>query len=326
MFWKFFSENTAKEVMEIFARELEKEKDPNMDPNRTLVLLLKEVTKDGRIIPVEATLSGIRDEEGRLKYILSVSRDVSERLKLQRTIEESEEKLRIIFNSTKDAIFIHDADTGQIIDVNDSMLKMYGYESKQEVIGKDVSYFSGEGYYREMALDFIKKSLDSPQVFEWKARGKKGNEFWVEVSLTSTSFREIDIVVAVVRDISQRKMLEKRLREQVDLFGTLADVTSTGIGIFNEQGYVYVNKASESITGYSKEEFIGQPFYFMVHPDHRDLVIHRGLSRLKGEKDFPVRYEIKILTKKKVKKNGWTLQLAEYYIEEDQQLYGLCMI
>ncbi len=94
MFWKFFSENTAKEVMEIFARELEKEKDPNMDPNRTLVLLLKEVTKDGRIIPVEATLSGIRDEEGRLKYILSVSRDVSERLKLQRTIEESEEKIK----------------------------------------------------------------------------------------------------------------------------------------------------------------------------------------------------------------------------------------
>lgn len=47
-----------------------------------------------------------------------------------------------IFNSTSEAIFIHDAETGIILDVNDIMLKMFGFSHKEEVIGKQIDIYS----------------------------------------------------------------------------------------------------------------------------------------------------------------------------------------
>ncbi|MBK8538037.1 MAG: response regulator [Candidatus Competibacteraceae bacterium] len=57
-------------------------------------------------------------------------------------LRESERRYREIFNATNEAIFIDDAATGQMIDVNDAMLRMYGYSSKQEVLAGSIGDLS----------------------------------------------------------------------------------------------------------------------------------------------------------------------------------------
>ena len=300
---KVLSRDSYDEILDLFKKEMEKENDPNSDPKRTVIKLLQEKTKEGELIWVEFSASALRNNKGEIEYILTVFRDVSQRINLEKSLKESEEKLRAIFDSTNDAIFIHDGETGKIIDVNHTMLKMYGYKHKDQVINRTTSVFSHGDYSEELALSYIKKAaMGEPQVFEWMAKRLDETRFWVEVSLTSTFIRNKKIVIAVVRDISKRKRLEQELKEQMDLFKTLSDVTSTGIGIYNEKGFIYVNRACEEITEYSMEEFTGKPFYEFAHPEFRELIASRGMERLKGDKEVPVRYEIKIITKSGIEK------------------------
>ncbi len=79
-------------------------------------------------------------------------------------------------------------------------------------------------------------------------------------------------------------------------FRSLAESTTTGILVYQEDELLYVNPAVEVLTGYSADELLGMPAWSMVHPDHKPLVRERILARLRGE-SVPSHYEIKILTK-----------------------------
>ncbi len=137
---------------------------------------------------------------------------------------ESEQDYRKIFNASNEAIFIHDATTGEILDVNDAMLKIYKY-SKDEIMSmsvKDYDFASGKGEFNSKhAVILIKKAIEEgPQLFEWQAKKSDGTIFWVEVSLSYSDGR----VIAVVRDINEKKKIELELtqRDKMRAVGQLA--------------------------------------------------------------------------------------------------------
>jgi PAS domain S-box-containing protein/putative nucleotidyltransferase with HDIG domain len=76
----------------------------------------------------------------------------------------------------------------------------------------------------------------------------------------------------------------------------LADSTPTAIGLFQDNRWIYANRAAELMCGYSQEELRKMNFWDIVHPDHKALTIERGQRRQRGE-EVPGRYEFKILTK-----------------------------
>ncbi|HET9226294.1 MAG TPA: EAL domain-containing protein [Thermoanaerobaculia bacterium] len=78
-------------------------------------------------------------------------------------------------------------------------------------------------------------------------------------------------------------------------FRALAETTSTAIFVYAER-VLYVNPAVEELSGYSTEELLGQPPWFLAHPDHQAMIRERVQARLQGE-ELPGRYEFKILTK-----------------------------
>ncbi|HPH96133.1 MAG TPA: PAS domain S-box protein [Anaerolineaceae bacterium] len=143
--------------------------------------------------------------------------DVVEQTQMQDALRESERNYREIFNATSEAIFIHDATDGRILQVNQSMLRMYGYDSEDELIHQTVSKLSmNEPPYTQVEAGlYIQKAFEEgPQIFEWQARKKDGELFWAEVSLMSTSIGGENRILAVVRDISERKHAEHLLLAQ----------------------------------------------------------------------------------------------------------------
>lgn len=146
--------------------------------------------------------------------------DLTERKQSEAALRESEQKFREIFNSTSEAIFIHHLETGRLVDVNDAVLRIYGYDSKEEVLRKTVGDLSANvpPYTFERAQELVRKtSREGPQVFEWLAKRRDGPQFWVEVSLSRSQNDGQGRILAVCRDISQRKREEAekvKLEEQ----------------------------------------------------------------------------------------------------------------
>jgi len=142
--------------------------------------------------------------------------NVTDRKHTDEQIKISEQNYRTIFNSTTEAIFIHDAFTGKIIDVNNAMLLMYGYHTRDEVIHVTLNDLSAntESYNEKIAFEYVRKAInEGPQTFEWIARKKDGSIFWIGMTLKKTDIGGEGRILAVGRDITARKRAEEALRE-----------------------------------------------------------------------------------------------------------------
>ncbi len=149
-----------------------------------------------------------------------LEKEVAERKRTEEALKRSEANYRSIFNAVNDAIFVHEMETGRILDVNKKMCEMYGY-TPEEVVHLNVEDLSSgvSPYTQEDAFKWIKKAIDGdPQLFEWMAKDKSGRLFWVEVNLKRVKIEDRDRLLAVVRDITERKQSEKALHESEELF------------------------------------------------------------------------------------------------------------
>jgi PAS domain S-box-containing protein len=204
-------------------------------------------SQDGKTTQVSISGSEMFDRKGNLQAVILVARDIrelsnllaelnrtnrklraeiTERLLIEVALKKSEENYREIFNATSEAIVIHDSTTGVILDVNQTMLDMYGYtyDEALNLATRDVS--SNEPpYTQKEAIGFIKDAVThGPQLFDWQARRKNGELFWVEVAMKSSEISGHGRVLAVARDVSNRKQIEEELRQsqKMEAIGTLA--------------------------------------------------------------------------------------------------------
>ena len=191
------------------------------EPLNGIIQRLDEIARgnyEGRLAPVpQEELNAIVTAANRM------SDEIADR---SRRLAESEQIHREIFNATSDAIFIHDAETGDILDVNQTMLDMYGYsrEDIEEMAQCNISGADPPYTWDEARRRLRLAAEGEPQLFEWRAMRKNGERFWVEVALKRTRLRGKAVVLAVVRDITERKELEAELRQaqKIEAMGVLA--------------------------------------------------------------------------------------------------------
>jgi PAS domain S-box-containing protein len=138
----------------------------------------------------------------------------------------SERNYRGIFNTSSDAIFIHDAATGDILDVNERTFELFGFDREElENFAFDILVTDVQPFTLEYVRAHMRKTVEEgPQVFEWLCRRKGGDNAWVEVSLRLTEIGGQKRILAMVRDIGDRKRMEEQLfqAEKLQAVGTLA--------------------------------------------------------------------------------------------------------
>ena len=139
--------------------------------------------------------------------IATIYRDATSEKMAEEALRLSEEKYRAIFSCSSDAIFVHDATTGRLLEVNEAMLRMFGC-TYDEAMTTDPNDFS-EGTSPNSSADsvsWIAKARDTgKESFEWRSRRKDGTLFWTEVNLTYTEIGGAGRVIAVVRDLTEKK-------------------------------------------------------------------------------------------------------------------------
>ena len=130
------------------------------------------------------------------------------------TLAHSEARFRGVFDNISEAIFVHDQASGTLLQVNRRMCEMYGCTEAEALTAKASKFSSNVPPYTEQAETLLlhKAVQEGPQVFEWQARRTdNGKTFWVEVSLRAIRLAEQDCILAVVRNIDERKAAEREL-------------------------------------------------------------------------------------------------------------------
>jgi len=139
----------------------------------------------------------------------------------EEALVESESSYRNIFNATKDAILLYDIAGDKIIELNSTAIEMFGY-GREEVMNLDVQRLTAgtSPYTIREALVWVHKAVsEGPQNFEYLCRRKNGELFWSEVVLSATQVKGADCVLAIVRDITERRQAEEeRQKLQAQLY------------------------------------------------------------------------------------------------------------
>ena len=183
--------------------------------------------KNGREIPVSLTVSPIFGPDGKIVGASKIVRDVTERQRAAETLRLSEERFRSIFDAVAEGVIITDAASGTFTEVNGPGASMYGY-LPEEMLGMRIEAISSgvSPYTQEGAIKWIEKaaSTGEVQLFDWHAKKKDGSLFWVEVSIRFAFISGQKVVLAIARDVTDRREMEAQLRQalKMEAIGTLA--------------------------------------------------------------------------------------------------------
>ena len=238
--------------------------------------------KDGAIINI--LLSSTPLDNGDLaKGVTFTALDITQRKKTEEKLSASYEYIRAVLDSINDAVFVDDANTGRIIDVNHSMCEMYGY-SREDALQADVSQLSlgEEPYSQSDALEWLRKArAEGPQTFEWIAKTRAGDLFWVEVNIRFVRIANEDRFVVTVRDISNRKQAEQTLRQYEYMVSAMSDSVS-----LVDQNYIYrvVNKKYLRLSGKTYDAIVGHSVADLLGEQVFEHLLKEKLDRcLNGE-------------------------------------------
>ena len=154
--------------------------------------------------------------------------------KTEAELRQSRELVATVLESANDGICIQDCTTGRLVFVNQRMLDLYGFATREAALAADFSELSGNAppYSLAEAQEWMRKTrTQGPQIFEWRARRQDGRLFWVEVSIRQVWIGPDERLISTVRDIGERKtaeeehrLFERRLQEsqRLESLGLLA--------------------------------------------------------------------------------------------------------
>ena len=191
--------------------------------------------------------------------------------------------MRSISDAMNDALFVLDARTGEILEVNRKMTEMYGYtaEEARRLHLSDLSS-NVSPYTQDNAIRRVEKTLaGASQIFEWQAKGRQGQLFWVEMNMRRMEIQNQQMIVLTVRDMTERKQAEEVLREEHRRMDQMIEFLPDATFVIDYEGKVITwNRAIEKMTGSSKAEMLGKgnyeytiPFYGQRRPILIDLAL-----------------------------------------------------
>jgi two-component system, chemotaxis family, CheB/CheR fusion protein len=251
----------------------------------------QRVTKDGRMLDVELTVTAYRDEHGRPIGVATTERDITERkqlalslLQLNATLEQrvgdQTREVKLLAEAIShlgEGVLITsnhlDWPGPQILFVNEALCRITGY-SASELIGQSPRLLQGSESSRQV-LDHVKQELSAGRscLVELVNHRKDGTPYDAELFITSlcnaqglrTNF------VSIHRDISERKRTEKAVRESEERLQAILKTAADAIITIDQRGIITtINPATERLFGYVQAELLGQNVHMLMPQPYRD--------------------------------------------------------
>ena len=206
-----------------------------------------------------------------LNLIEDLKGEINERKKTQEELLKSEIRFRTAFENSAVGISLTSTD-GKFLQVNSKLCQILGYTKEEllELSYQDITYHEDI----KLSSDFVSKSIQQPSTFlqfEKRYVRKNGDILWVEIS--SSLFKDEDdkplYFITHIVDITERKVVEQKLRDRENKLSSIIRVAPTGIGLVINRVIQEVNNVLCDMTGYTREELLGENA-IILYPSNED--------------------------------------------------------
>ena len=232
--------------------------------------------KDGSTFWTSSNIQAIHDTNGNILYFEGTVEDITNRKMADEVLRESEERYRALFNGILDGVYRSSHD-GRFLDVNPAMIRMFGYDSKEEMLAVDIKK---EMYFAPEERESLFLDTGQEKVDEFRMRRKDGSEIWVEDHGHYVHDNNGKVIYheGILRDITERKQAEAALQnnqqrlqaffnqsldgfffsifDQPQKWDDSIDKEKTLIHIFTNQHYTDVNNALLEQYSTTREKFL----------------------------------------------------------------------
>ena len=282
------------------------------------------IRKDGAVAWVNVNVTVIRDAAGQPMRTMATIEDITERKQAEQALRENDRRYRLLFNSGRDAVFVHDGPDaqgrpGEFLEVNDVACQRLGY-TREELL--QMSPFDIETLEGAQAIPGIVKRLEKEKHATWEAINvtKGGRQFPVEISSQLFQLNGKPAYLSTIRDITERKQAEVALRRREEYFRALTEKATDVTTVLNADGTIqYQSLSVEQVFGYQPNELVGRSAFDLIHPE--DLArMQQALAESVATPGSTTRIELRF----RRKDNSWcVLESTSRNLLDDPNVKGI---
>lgn len=222
---------------------------------------------DGSYIWVDEIFTLVRGDDGKPDYFISNCRDITGDKASKIKLREKETQYEAIFEAATDAIIVFD-EVAHIRDVNPIACIMYGYTKDEFTMLTLYDIVSPAYHYliNTFQIDLFKLGKFNASSVDVC---KDGSLIDTEVKCFEILFGGKQHYIAIARDVTERKRMERDLRIREEQYRSIFNAATDAVFIINQEGqFVEANPQATKMYGYTREEFLHQTVYDIVHPDY----------------------------------------------------------
>ncbi len=217
--------------------------------------------------------------------------DFAERIKAEDALKISELFRLRVFDNSRIPIVVMDSISYEFIEFNQVAIEAYGYQSRNEVLGKTPIDVSTSVQYdgtpsSEKAVFYINEALkEGAVIFEWRHQRPNGELWDAEVHLLAFKSNDQTFLQFSLIDITDRKNAEMALAESEEKYRTIMEnLNEVIMQVDNDDIVLYVNKKFTEKLGYTPEEIIGKVGYqYLIAPEHQNIIKDANYKRISKE-------------------------------------------
>jgi PAS domain S-box-containing protein len=250
----------------------------------------------------DTTLIPLRCPDGSVSRVLGISRDITERKRIEEALRESEERWKTLFNRSAVPQLLMDGEV--VIDCNAAFLALFSLQDRETVLGHTPGEFAPP--VQPDGTPSSKKGKEIQQAFREKGSARyewahlkhdaARTPILTEVIGTIIPIRGHPLVHVIVLDITERKRMEDALRESEEKYRDLVERAHEGIIVVQDSLVRFCNRRTAEMWGGECREIVGRPYHDFVDPREFPRLRENYERRMAG-KEVPGRYDTRLLRK-----------------------------
>lgn len=256
-------------------------------------------TKNDDVINLKATFFYTKDSENQIQSLSCYLTD----LKTLPSKQEPDSLYHLLVESASDGLAL--GCEGKIIIANNSFAKIFGYNSGDEIINKEIIDLASNDDILKVAeyLRVIERKKDTPVRFDFLGKKKDSSNIHSELSIGSFEFNKKKYIVMIARDITERIRSQRAIKESEEKYRNITENIDDFLFTFERIGLtlrpIFATASIQKVSGYTQTDFLSDSKLFLkvIHPDDYKNIKPKLINLLKSRIQLSSEFEFRLINK-----------------------------